>query len=646
MKERTSSPNSIRFGLFELDLEAGELLKNGQRVRLQEQPFQVLVMLLERPGQVVTREELQHRLWPANTFVDFDHGLNKAINKIREALGDSADNPRFVETLARRGYRFMPEVTRAVAEELTEVGAQPTQTVESEVVGEVSVHHGRPAVKWVALVLLLLVVLIGGVSWVLDVGLFRDPVSPAVVAIESLAVLPLENLSGDPTNEYFADGMTEALITTLAQIRALRVISRTSVMQYKGSRRSLPEIARDLNVDAVITGSAQEAGGRVKVTVQLIHGATDRHLWASRYEGELSDVFNLQGEVAWAVAKEIRTQVTEKERSRLAATRQVNPNAHKAYLLGRYYWNKRTKEGLEKGIEYFQRAIDEDPNYASAYAGLASCYGVFGANFGDPREFYPQAEVNAARALQIDESLAEAHATMAGLRAFYHRDLTGALTKYRTAIELDPGFATAHQRYSLVLMAAGQVEESLAEIRHALVLDPISLSINTSLGTRLYFARRYDQAVEQLLRALEMDPSFLPARIALGEVYVQLGRHPEAIAQLKEAVKLSREQGLASLGYAYSVAGKRREAQQVLIELGELSKRRYVSPVGVAAIYSGLREKDQAFAWLKRAHQERAFDETFLLVDPRWDPLRSDPRWKSVLRSMNFPDVPGFDKGR
>ena len=389
---------TIRFGVFEVDLRAGELRKKGLKVKLQEQPLQVLQILLENPGEVVTREELQRRIWPSDTFVDFDHGLYNGIKRLREALGDSADTPHYIETLARRGYRFI----------------------------------GR-----------------------LDPGPTCTP-SP----IRSLAVLPLENLSRDPEQEYFAEGMTEALITTLAKIGELRVVSRTSAMQYKGVHKPLREIARELEVDAIVEGSVPRAGRRVRITAQLIDTAKETHLWAESYERDLRNALALQSEVAQAIAREIRVKLTPVDQARFAEVHPVDPEAYEAYLKGRYHWNRRSAEGLGKAIQYFQQAIAKDPTYPAAYAGLADCLSILGWwSYVSPDDGCGKAKGLAQKALEIDPSSAEAHASLAWATMLYDHNFALAEKEFERAIELNPRYATGHQWFGLYLALMGRYEE-------------------------------------------------------------------------------------------------------------------------------------------------------------------------------------------
>ncbi len=468
----------------------------------------------------------------------------------------------------------------------------------------------------------------------------RSPVAESRHRIQSLAVLPLENLSGDPEQEYFADGLTEELIATLAQIGALRVISRTSAMQYKGARRPLPEIARALNVDAIVEGSVRRAGDRVRITAQLIEAPTDRHLWANSYEGNLSDVLALQGEVAQAIAHEVRIKLTPEQEKRLARARSVAPEAYEAYLKGRYYWDKRTEEGLYKGIEYFRQAIEIDPLYPLAHVGLADSYNILGYySYLTPREAFPKAKAAAARALELDANLAEAHCSLAYAQHYLDWDWETSERSFRRAIEINPGYAVAHQFYALQLAVLGRSEEARAEITRAVELDPLSLIINASVGYAHFFARRYPEAAEICLKTLEMDSNFYLAHLWLGWAYEQMGKLDEAIAEAQKAVSLSggRPGILASLARAYAVSGRVAEARHLLEELAEPAKRRYVSSYRLAGVYAGLGEMDASFELLEKAYQERSHLLTHIKVDPWFDPLRADPRYLDLVKRVGLP---------
>jgi TolB-like protein/Tfp pilus assembly protein PilF len=573
----TGHSQTLRFGGFELDLRSGELFKYGRKIRLREQPFQILGMLLKHSGEIVTREELRQKLWLADTFVDFDHGLNNAINRLREALGDSADSPRFIETLPRRGYRWIAQV---------------------------------------------------------------EPGAEASLLIRSVAVLPLENLTGDPSQEYFVDGMTDALIGGLAQIAALRVISRTSAMQYKGARKPLPQIAQELNVDAVVEGSVTRSGGRVRVMAQLIHAQTDRHLWAEKYERELGDILDLQSEVARAIVQELRVQLHSEEMERLATTRPVNPEAYESYLLGQFHWNRRDEEGLEKALDHFQRAIDQDPGSALGYAGVADCHNMLGFwGFRPPSEVYPAARAAATKALGVDETLAEAHAALAWPMFVYAWDWAGAARELKRAVQLNPGYATAHQWWSHYFTYLGRHSEAFAAVKRTLELDPLSPVMNASAAFVYLQGRELDRAAAQAQKCIELDPTHAPAaHLHLGRVYEQRGKFQEAFAEFEKAISLSARSPimLAALGHAYAVSGKTSEARNLLQELQQLSRQRYVSPDYIAVLYAGLGEREQAFTWLQRAYEEHSAWAVVSKVDSRLDGLRADPRFRKLIRAIGL----------
>src|SRR5437899_3118193 len=571
MEHLRSSRATVRFGIFELDEDAGELRKQGTRMKLQEQPFQMLQVLLQRPGEVVTREELQQKIWPSDTFVDFDHGINNAIKRLREALGDAAETPRYIETLPRRGYRFIGKIERETPK-------------------------------------------------------FR-----------SLAVLPLENLSRDPEQEYFAEGLTEALITTLAKIGELRVVSRTSAMLYKGVRKPLREIARELEVDAIVEGTVLRAGRRVRITAQLIDAPKEMHLWAESYERDLRDVLALQAEVAQAIAREIRVKLTPVDQARFAEVRAVDPDAYEAYLRGRYHWNRRPSE-FAKAIQCFQEAIAKDSTYVAAYAGLADClsglnvWGIVPASEGSVK-----AKALAQKALEMDHSSAEAHVSLA-FATMYHYDFLTAEREFERAIELNPRYTLAHQLFGWYLCTMDRYEEAYAEFQRAIRLDPLSSVIHAMLGNVLIYARRYDQALKQCAKALELDPTSGPAHLGLGWAYRCKSLYEPAIAPLRRACEFyPGSTPIGVLGEVYAAAGYRGEAQKILEQLQELSKQRYVTPYVVARIHVTLGEKDEALQWLEVAYQQRAEWMVLLKVDPCLDGLRPDPRFQDLMRRMNFP---------
>ncbi|MBI4466217.1 MAG: protein kinase [Acidobacteria bacterium] len=462
---------------------------------------------------------------------------------------------------------------------------------------------------------------------------------PGPPRIESLAVLPLANLSGDPQQEYFADGMTEALITELSKISALSVISRTSVMRYKASDKPMPRIARELNVDGVLEGSVLREGNQVRITVQLIHGPTDKHLWAENYQRELRGVLALQSEVARAIAREIQVKVSPQEQARLAGGHQVNPEAYELYLKGRFHWNKRTEGDLQKSIAYFQQALEKDPDFAPAYAGIADSYNVLPIQGSLPgAEAYPKARVAALRALEIDDTLTEAHAALAWVNWRYNWDWAGAESEFKRALELQPSSGHVHHWYALYLTVLNRTEEALREIKRARELDPLSLIINANVAWVYYYARQYDQALRECQKALEMDANFPQARTYLGLIYAAKGMHQEAIAEFQKAIALAGARPpsyLGALGYAYARAGNKAEAQKLL---NELLEQKPVPLLPVAQIYAGLGQKQEALAWLERAYEVRGSSIEFINISPSVDPLRGDPRFQDLLRRMNFPE--------
>jgi TolB-like protein/Tfp pilus assembly protein PilF len=460
--------------------------------------------------------------------------------------------------------------------------------------------------------------------------------------IRSLAVLPLENFSGDSTQRFFADGITELLITDLAQIGALEIMGRASVMGYRGSNKTTPEIARELHVDAVVTGRVERSGEKVRITAQLIPAATGRVLWAKGYDRDLQDVLALEGELAQAIANEIKVTLTPEERARLTKVRPVDPGAHEAYLKGRYYWNQRSPNDLKKAIEFFQRSINIDPTYALAYAGMADCYSVLGSWDTDalsPDDAFPKARAAAERALEIDSTLGEAHTSLAFIKHHYEWDWVGAEKEYRQAIALNPRDATAHHWFSHYLVAMGRFPESLAESRLALKLDPLDFVLNVHIGWHYLFARQSNEAVEALRRATGMNEKHWIGHHYLGWAYEQLGRYSDAIPQLEMADSVSPGSGkvLAAVAHAYALAGRRSEAKKILGQLLVMKEQRYVSPYEIAVIHVGLGERDQAFEWLERAYQEHSSWLSYLNAESRLDPLHSDSRFASLVRRVGLP---------
>ena len=631
----------VRFGAYEVSLQSGEVRKAGLRIRVQQQPMKLLEILLERPGEVVTREELRSRVWADESFGDFDQAVNIAIAKLRSALGDSADNPRFIETLPKRGYRFIADVSVVDADARPKRSEFAAGDLPATEPGDKLQGAGLAVAPkrrlWPALRVIVALALVLGLP-ILAVWLFRSR-GRAPTGIRSLAVLPLDNLSGDASQNYFADGMTDELITDLAQISALRVISRTSVMVYKGARKPLPQIARELNVDAVVEGTVLRSGEQVRITAQLIEASTDKHLWSQSYEGELRDTLALQNRVARTIADQIRINLTPQEQAALKNVKVVNPEAYESYLKGRYFWNKRTANGLKVALAYFNQAIEEDPKYAQAYSGLADTYALLGDwEYGvlAPKEAYPRAKAAASKALELDDTLSEAHASLASLGMF-DWDWQSAGKEFRRAIELNPGYATAHQWYAWNLNLLGRQSDAIAEMRKAESLDPLSLIISADMADVLFVARLYDESIQQSRKTLEMDPNFAVARFELGQVYLEKHMHNEAVAQLQKAVQLSEGNPtfIANLARAYFASGKRSEAVKLLSDLKKRSNPSYSNASEIAVIYASLGDTDQAMNWLGKAYAERF--NPGVLLRPGFDPLRSDSRFQNLVHRIGLP---------
>jgi TolB-like protein/tetratricopeptide (TPR) repeat protein len=580
-----SSRTKIRFGQFEFDPSAAELHKSGVKLKLQGQPVEILGLLLERPGTVVTRGELQRKLWPDNTFVGFEDSLNAAVKRLRAALGDSPEKPRFVETLARRGYRFIGAVEFA----------ERTQA--------------KPAIR-------------------------------------SLAVLPLANLSGDPKQDYFADGMTEELVTQLGRISALRVVSRTSSMTYKATGKQLPEIARELRVDGIVEGAVLRSGNRVRITAQLIEASTDHHLWAQDYEGDMRDVLSLQSRVAVSIARKIRARLTPDEQVRFASPHSTDPGAYDDYLRGRFFWNARTENSLAKAQNYFQQAIAKDPLFAPAYSGLADSFAYRGWRWGHlaPREAMPLARAAALKAIQLDEDSAEAHTSLGQVELRYEWHFKGAEQEFLRAIALNPNYATAHHYYSVALFAMGRNKESVEQARKAVEADPLSIPANITLGQSLSGAGRDDEAIAQFRRTLEMDPNNPMLHDNLSDCHQAKGLPDEAFEEEAESLIASgatNPSGVEALRRIYKSSGwpgVYRVFLQHLTASWDKDHWHFDAFV-IAGLHAALGEKNAALDWLDKCLELRSGLMITLYNNHtwRWRELRADPRFAEIKRKMTLP---------
>lgn len=673
----TSQPiglqQSIRFGEdFELDLRPRRLRRGSHVLKLERIPLEILILLLEHRGEIVSREKIVARVWGNDVFLDTDNSIRGAIRKVRQALKDDPETPRFIQTVTGRGYRFIAPIISPEEEHTTEP-AKPeasvvptgTQSFVSEpdswpqggslglmdqererTAGQVpgtesargQVH--RHARTWLFVGLASLAVV--SILSLLTFGVWRGSRVPAVFQRKTvLAVLPFDNLSQDPDQEFFSEGLTEEMIAQVGKLNRdrLKVVARGYVAKYKGSTLAAREIGKELNADYLIQGSVRRSSDRVRITVQLIQARDQTDVWTGSYDRELRDVLAVQDSVVRSIASEIHIALTEEQEKRLAAPRQISPEAYEAYLKGRYYWNKRTGESMQKAEQYFEQAIDNDPTYAAAYSGLADCNsGLAWHGFKSPAEALPKAYAAARKALEINPESAEAHASL-GLAMTHGWDWTGAEAEFRRALQLDPQYANAHHWYGDYLSIRSRHGEALAEAKHALELDPLNLMVSTWVGLRYYMARDYSRAIDQNRNSVELDPNFAAAHLLLGEDYRGAGLHSEAVNELKKAAILSGDSPLytAQVAVALAVAGRNRDALRIAHELETISRKRYVSPYGLAQIYAASNKNEDTFKWLQAAYEDHAVWMGYLAVDPIFDRYRSDERFKDLLRRVGLP---------
>ena len=649
MDPSSSPPRVARFDVFEVDLRSGDLRKPGFKMRLQDKPLQILAVLLEHAGEVVTREELRERLWTDGIIVDFEHSINTAVKRLREALGDVAEHPRYIETLPRHGYRFIAPVEPLTPSLPPQGGGGPAGSDRGASRGGV-VYKPPLRRHWVVATAGGLVVAVLALLLSLNVGGLRERLLTSVGVrraapsskIESIAVLPLENLSRDPEQEYFADGMTDELITDLAKIGSLRVISRNSVMQYKRQHKPTPQIAQELNVDAVVEGTVLRSGNRVRISAQLIQARPEKHLWAESYERDLRDILSLQAEVTQSIAHEIRISVTPAERARVSKTRPVVPEAYQLYLQGNFQNLQESDRAYRRAIADFQQAIQRDPSYAPAYAGLSMAYQEAGGwDTSIPfSTFHTQAREAALKALELDDNLAEAHIAL-GRIEFYEWNWAGADRELRRGMELNPTGTFARIVYANYLTLMGRFEESIAVGKQTIELDPLSPEAYNELGWALMFAGRDAEALGHYEKGLELGPRFAQSHWALADYYVRKGMSDEAVEHLRKTESCLDEtrppSWLGILAHLYARAGRREDVLRILRELERRAKTGYVSPTSLARVHLGLGEKEKALSSLERAYEDRDISLVLLKVDWGYDPLRSDSRFQDLLRRMNFP---------
>jgi TolB-like protein/DNA-binding winged helix-turn-helix (wHTH) protein/Tfp pilus assembly protein PilF len=632
------APATIRFGPYEVKSLTRELYKRDRRLRLRPQPFQVLQILLEHGCNVVTREELRQRLWRSDTFVDFEHGLNTSVKELRAALGDSATEPRYIETLPRLGYRIMVPVhcngaSSSGPENLAgeTIPASPSLPLPT---------NRRWALFLTVSIVLILALAVSGV-FLRSRSRSHSRGQPSNQRL-MLAVLPFQNLTGDTAQEYFSDGLTEEMIAQLGRVEPdhLGVIARTSVMHYKDKQERLDQIARDLGVQYVLEGSVRRNSNKVRITAQLIQMQDQTPLWTEQYDRDVSNVLSLQGEIAQQIADEIQITLGDHRNLKSAARHPpLSPTSYEVYdlyLKGRYFWNKRTSEGFERAVECFQQAVEQDPNYAPAYAGLADSYAIMsGYGVVLPKDVMPKARAAAQRAVALDDKLAEAHVSLAVIAQNYDWDWATAQKEYRRSIELDPNYATAHHWYAECLALLGRFDQAFAEIARARQLDPLSLIMAADNGAIFYFSRQYDRSIEQFRAVLDMEPNFPRARMLVFP-YVEKGMYADALAELDKWQQIQQTPWSFSIrAYVLGRSGQQVQARQKMSKLEQMTTQP-IDPLAFALAYVGINDKKRALFWLERAYAEHSSSLTALKVDPIYDSLRDDPRFQDLLGRIHL----------
>jgi TolB-like protein/DNA-binding winged helix-turn-helix (wHTH) protein/Flp pilus assembly protein TadD len=624
-----SAPRKLCFGVFELDLRAGELRRNGTKIRLQDQPFQILAILLEHPGEVVTREELQARLWPGDNYGDFEHSISMAVKRLREALDDSADNPRFIETLPRHGYRFIVPVS--VPEPTTRpVSVRP------------AIWLAMPTRRWVAvLALVSLVTALSYFAW----QQLRPRAKPPAGRL-TLVVLPFENLSGDPGQEYFSDGFTEEMTAQLARLHPeqLAVIGRATAMTYKHAKKTIDEVGRELHVQYVLEGSVRRGGERIRITAELVKVGDQTHVWAENYEGDLRDVLSMQREVAEKIAKEMPVKISPQDQARLSRARPVNPEALDAYLRGIYRLRQGRPDSGTTAVSYFRQATDIQPDWALPYAGLAAAHHWNATDpdldLADRREFFRESKAAALKALALDDNLAEAHSLLGNVLQEYEWDWVGAEREFKRALELDPSAAGAHAGYGRWLNIMGRHAEALPEYERAIEHDPLFVLYRVAYANTYLLARRYDEAIQRLQETVSLDPNSVEAHAWLSGAYALKGRYEEAVAELEKqrALRNPPSDGvyLGNLAFIDALTGRRNEALTI-VERNRALLANVKQPTAVAGVYCIIGDKNETFRWLEIAFRER---DPKLPVDrwsPDFDSIRSDSHFQDLVRRMNLP---------
>jgi TolB-like protein/DNA-binding winged helix-turn-helix (wHTH) protein/Tfp pilus assembly protein PilF len=614
----------FRFGPFELDPESRVLRRDGEPIPTAGKTLDMLLVLVQNRGRLVGKDELLSCVW-AGSVVD-EANLTQTIFTVRKILGDTPKDHRYIATIPGRGYQFVAAVTEVTSPEVTK-----TSPAEGE-----GAHRPRGSRVWGAATAICVLLLLAYFIW--------DRISsrgtgPGQLYINSVAVLPLTNLGSEGSEDYLADGMTEELITELAKIGSFRVISRTSIMRYKKTGRPLSEIARELNVDALVEGAVRLSGDRVRITVQLVGTSPEHHIWADAYEGDIRDVLSLERDVAHDIGSKIQTKLAGRPPTSPRASKRLDPEAYEDYLRGRYFLARRSAEAMNKAVEYFRRAIQRAAQYAQAYVGLAEAYDVLGMyDLWPPLASFPKAKEFASKALRLDGTLSEAYTARAAAESWWELDWAAADRDFQHAIALDPNSALAYHWYGEHLISIGQAERALTELKRARDLDPLSIPLNSALGRIYRDAHRYDEAVQQCRKTIELDPNLALGHRCLGQAYLGQRRYSAAIPELELASALGPTPLVMSeLGYAYASSGKTAKAKALLQSLMDKARWAYVPPYVIAEIYAGLGEKNEAFRWLERAYRERDAQIGYLALDPAMDPLRSDPRFPLLIQRLKLP---------
>jgi TolB-like protein/DNA-binding winged helix-turn-helix (wHTH) protein/Tfp pilus assembly protein PilF len=644
--DTAKSPEFVRLGdELELDIRAYELRRSGRRLKLERIPLELLLLLVERRGELVSREQIVEKIWGKDVYLATDTSINAAIRKIRHALKDDSDEPRFVQTISGRGYRYIGPVTEVAPAPQGPIVSPPVPSIEAPGPPLITNEAGRSFVRsrWFA-VLGVAAILIAVFSVYLMRSVSKTRTSPATGRL-MLAVLPFENLTGDASQDYFSDGLTEEMISQLGNLdpQHLGVIARTSVMYYKNRPQQLQQVGRDLGVQYVLEGSVRRDSGKVRVTAQLIQLKDQTHLWARQYDRELSDLLTLQGEIAREIADEIRLTLGDGHEPAEGVARSTLTaqqfEAYDLYLKGEYFWNKRTAQSLQQALDCFQQAIAKDPKYARAYAALADSYALLSGYNSSvaPKIVMPKARAAAIRAIELDERSAEAHTALAVVAQNYDFDWQTAEREYRRAIQLNPNYATAHHWYGEYLGLQGRFDESFRELERARQLDPLSLIIAADYGAVLYYARQHDRSIAQFRAVLEMEPHFQRAYNVLGP-YAEKGMFVDALAQMEMWEQPSRENSWkpAWQAYLYGRSGDQPRALQAVEELKRLNEHEHLDPAPMVLAYIGTGNNQEALFWLDKAYAEHSPSLTGLKVNPLFDPLRSEARFQSLLHRMGF----------